>query len=313
MGDCINYSFNVGLAQKYGLNEAIILQNLIFWIDKNIANKKNGYDGYYWTYNSVTAFQELFPFLSEKQIRSALKNLEDRKVIKTGCYNKKACDRTKWYTIIDTNLLNCQMDCTKGQNHLDKRDKIICTKGINEFVQKGEPIPDIKPYDKPDINTDISLSSDKSDNESAVTNIPIYDIPKKQEKKIYTRTWKGWVDLYDGLHKGSGGGLIHWKAEVGAYKDIINMLSPEITETRPLITLLFQIYQYTLNDKFVSDNNIDLTPNKLIKFISKITQNNPLKDHYELLKAFKSYESFCEYYMSSEEKQRFDIGEVKDE
>ena len=43
----LNYSFNVGLAQKYGVKEAIFLNNLIFWIQHNKANNRNYYDGYY--------------------------------------------------------------------------------------------------------------------------------------------------------------------------------------------------------------------------------------------------------------------------
>jgi len=162
----------------------------------------------------------------------------------------------------------------------------------------------------------INMSSDKSDNAPPVL-IDKIDIPKKQAKKevekLYTHTWNDWVKIYDRLHKGTGGGLINWKAEVRAYKDIINMLSPEITETMPLITLLFQIYQYALKNKFVKETKLDLTPNRLIKFISDVTKENDLRDHYELLKYDKDYKSFCEYFMSPEEKERFDVGEVKND
>ena len=37
----MQHSFDVELAQKYGLLEAIILNNLNFWIAKNEANETN--------------------------------------------------------------------------------------------------------------------------------------------------------------------------------------------------------------------------------------------------------------------------------
>jgi hypothetical protein len=121
--------FDIELAEKYGVNEAIILTNLKYWIEKNIANNKNFYDGEFWTYNSIKAFNQLFPYLSEKQIRYSLKKLEDLKIIKTGNYNKLKYDRTTWYAIIDKSILQY------GNFHL--------TKGINGDDTEGKPIPDI--------------------------------------------------------------------------------------------------------------------------------------------------------------------------
>ena len=66
---------------KYGLAEGIILFNIRFWINKNKANNRHFYDGKYWTYNSIPAFAKLFPFLSEPQIKRALKRLEEKKAI----------------------------------------------------------------------------------------------------------------------------------------------------------------------------------------------------------------------------------------
>ncbi|MGL5099898.1 MAG: hypothetical protein ACRC6B_07715, partial [Fusobacteriaceae bacterium] len=64
----MNHSFNVDLAAKYGIEEAIILENLAFWIKKNEKNGKNFVEGEYWTYNSASAFQELFPYMGIKKI-----------------------------------------------------------------------------------------------------------------------------------------------------------------------------------------------------------------------------------------------------
>lgn len=134
---CYNKShmFNVGIAQRFGINEAILLENLMYWINHNKANNKNFHDGYYWTYNSISAFHQLLPYLSQKQIRHALAKLENQCIIKIGNYNKINYDKTKWYTIIDESL------CTFWQIEADKKADRIAT--------EGKPIPLINTNNKP--------------------------------------------------------------------------------------------------------------------------------------------------------------------
>lgn len=135
------YSFSVELAKKYGVPEAVILKNLLFWIEKNKANERHFHDGYYWTYNSIKAFTELFPFWTEKQIRGILDRLIKKEVIKTGNYNEKAYDRTLWYTITDESIMG-KCICPEGQMEF--------TNKANEFALEGEPIPYINTDKKPD-------------------------------------------------------------------------------------------------------------------------------------------------------------------
>ena len=91
--------FDTDVAQKYGINAAIILQNIAFWVKQNEANGTNFYDGNYWTFNSNRAYQELFPYMSKRQIETAFKKLIEDGVLITGNYNKLAYDRTLWYAL----------------------------------------------------------------------------------------------------------------------------------------------------------------------------------------------------------------------
>lgn len=95
----MNYSFNCNLAIIIGVDCAVMLEKLNFYIKENKVNKKNFYDGNYWTCKSIKKFAELFPFWSEKQIRRILNSLEKYGYIKVGNYNEFLCDRTKWYTL----------------------------------------------------------------------------------------------------------------------------------------------------------------------------------------------------------------------
>lgn len=89
--------YSVDVAIEYGLNEAIIIQLFQFWILKNKANNNNFFNGRYWTYNSINAWQEILPHFTQMQIRRAIDNLVQKGVLIKGNFNKNKFDRTCWY------------------------------------------------------------------------------------------------------------------------------------------------------------------------------------------------------------------------
>lgn len=156
------HNFNTQIAAEYGVYEAIVLENLNFWIMKNEANEKHFYDGRYWTYNSAKAFAQLFPYFSEKQIRTILGKLETAGLIVSGNYNKSAYDRTKWYALTEkayalyqtgTSIFpNGQMENTGRENGKDQTVTPIpdtntyTNKDSNQIDKEGElPAPSIQP------------------------------------------------------------------------------------------------------------------------------------------------------------------------
>lgn len=137
----MQHHFDVDLAVKYGVTEAILLNHFEYWIELNRANEKNFYDGRYWTFNAMKAFAEIFPYLTEKKIRNALKHLQDEGIILTGNFNKSTYDRTLWYAFSDL----AESILPKGQ--MDDAKK------ANGFTEKGEPIPDNNTYNNSNNNT----------------------------------------------------------------------------------------------------------------------------------------------------------------
>ena len=118
------HSFDVDIASKYGVLEAIILNNLWFWIEKNKANDKNYHDGKYWTYNSVNAFSKLFPYASARKISNALNKLISDGILVTANYNSSAYDRTLWYAFTikgESIMQKCKMDsCETDESNIYK-------------------------------------------------------------------------------------------------------------------------------------------------------------------------------------------------
>lgn len=148
----MEHSFDIEIAQEYGMECAIVIKHLYYWIEKNRVCDKHFYDGRYWTYGSIKSFCELFPYIGEKKMRNVFQKLEENGLLITGNYNKSQYDRTKWYTLTGKGfaiIRKEKFDSAKGQMSFGER--------ANESDQKGEPIPDIKTDSKPD---NITVSND---------------------------------------------------------------------------------------------------------------------------------------------------------
>ncbi len=172
-----NISFNPYFAQKYGMEEAIIFQNILYWCEHNRRNCKNFYDGTYWVYNTAKAFSEQYVFMNERKIRYSLKNLEDKGLILSASYNVNKYDRTKWYAVSDFGRKEMR-ECIKKlgdevvednnatDNNVDSNDKKIkkdLTKSQDDKLQNCKmsndkivrPIPNLKTNINKNLNTDV--------------------------------------------------------------------------------------------------------------------------------------------------------------
>lgn len=116
------HQFDVDIAVKYGVNAAVLLNNIFHWCQKNKANNKNFHDGLYWTYNSRAAFAELFPYLSERQIKTALDKLIEDGVIVTGDYNNERWKRPTWYAVTKRGFSLLQNSSPDGAEMSERRD-----------------------------------------------------------------------------------------------------------------------------------------------------------------------------------------------
>ena len=146
------HSFDKDIAVKYGLAEAIILNHMQFWIEKNKANGANFFDGFYWTYNSARAYAEIFPYFSQRQIQNALKHLKDEEILQTGNYNAVAYDRTTWYAFTEKGesiMQKCKMDYAETETSIMQKCKMDYANLSNRLCKNVEPIPSNNQYIKP--------------------------------------------------------------------------------------------------------------------------------------------------------------------
>lgn len=153
----MNYNFDTSVAKEYGVNEAIMIANFQFWIKKNKANGDNFYDGHYWTYNSISAFKELFPFWTEQNIKTILKHLKEKGILISGNYNENKYNHTNWYAFLDEEKW---IGYNQPNDKLELTNQVVRTKQSNTYIK-----PYIKPYIKENTNQTAGLGDgDESKN-----------------------------------------------------------------------------------------------------------------------------------------------------
>ncbi len=83
------------LARLLGIEQAIILQQVQYWI----STSKHEAEGEVWIYNSYRQWAEQFPWLSARAVRHHIGLLTTAGILVVGIFNKDARDHTRWYRI----------------------------------------------------------------------------------------------------------------------------------------------------------------------------------------------------------------------
>ena len=86
-----------GLVGSIGLNEAIVLQQVHYWVRLNSRRHKNYRNGYFWTWNTYETWQaDNFPFWSVATIKRIFRRLERKGLLICDRLDKNPWNRTKW-------------------------------------------------------------------------------------------------------------------------------------------------------------------------------------------------------------------------
>lgn len=95
-------TFYPNLAVVFGVNEAIVLQQIYFYMNVNRKKRSNRHyrDSKWWVYNSYQQWiDEHFPWLSLRGLQTVILGLEKQGVILTMQGVENPRDRRKWYSI----------------------------------------------------------------------------------------------------------------------------------------------------------------------------------------------------------------------
>jgi len=177
----MHHSFDIQIAQKFGVDIAIFLNHIAFWVDKNAANERHYHDGTYWSYNSQKALEHIFPYWSRQNLRTVIKNCMANGLLITGNYNETKYDRTTWYALTELGL---SLFPTLGWNQpIEKLEP------TSSLVRTNQPIPDTLP----DTYTDTKISCSSGDElniEEESFNRFWEAYPKKVAKTDAIKAWK---------------------------------------------------------------------------------------------------------------------------
>lgn len=83
------------LAAKIGLNEAVVLQQIHYWL----GISKHHIEGRTWVYNTYEEWQKQLPFWSVSTIKRTIRSLEMLGLLLSENWNQMKMDKTKWYSI----------------------------------------------------------------------------------------------------------------------------------------------------------------------------------------------------------------------
>ena len=151
------HSFDIKLAEKYGVNEAIIIHHFCHWIRINTKLDRNFHEGRYWTYQTIDEIAANFPYMTKDGVRNILEKLCDGKsrfskkdglefepVLIAGNFNKTNYDKTIWYAFSDTFTTPCGANTTSNGG-IDTNPVVKPPQGSGETTRPiPDPIPDTK-------------------------------------------------------------------------------------------------------------------------------------------------------------------------
>lgn len=157
------------LAKSVGLNEAIFIQQIHYWLH----DSKHLHEGRYWTYNSIRAWLDQFPFWSARTLRRIVESLERSGLIITGNFNRDNRDRTIWYSI-----------------NYDALDKMHVAKMAMPNGQNGH-VPHVAKMAKPLPETTHETSTKTSKTHGAVAPVVEITLP---HGVAFSSAWTEWMD-----------------------------------------------------------------------------------------------------------------------
>jgi hypothetical protein len=131
------------LAVKVGVNGALFLRQLHYWLEKSV----NVQDGYTWVYNTNQQWLQQFPFWSLSTIQRIISKLEKEGLIIKGKYNRSKFNNTVWCRIDYEQLEKLMpsdefeeledVNLTEGNSQIEAAEPVTVTASLTETTAKN--------------------------------------------------------------------------------------------------------------------------------------------------------------------------------
>ena len=150
-----SHQFSTDAAKKVGVNAAIIFGHLIFLHKANL-NRADSWDGFrYWIKKTARAFEAMYPYLSQKEIRGALDRLQkDGYILSVAGLSENKFDRAKSFSIEKSGFDLYEIEeqerhvftCDKRANGRLPKGKSDVTQRANQMLPKGQMLNSYNSY-----------------------------------------------------------------------------------------------------------------------------------------------------------------------
>jgi len=253
-----SHLFSVEIAKEYGPNAAIMIRHFQFWIAKNKFNGKHQHEGRTWSYCSVKAFTEIFPYWTARQVRVILDKLIGEGVLIKDNYNVKGYDHTTWYAFKDEKRFVI-FDKSNGQK--GQKDSSKTSVGIDG---NGQPIPN--PI--PDSYTDKLTKSDE------------LKISPKERLELdlqIAKEMKFFVERVMGTERNPGIFRYFNKQEAQTFKRITIYLTEQCQAGKLPVSIFKDAVEWAMVAKS------SMVPNKKGLFVAKVKEQTGFKKQKKLL------------------------------
>lgn len=149
---------NPELAVRIGLNEAIVLQQINYWLVE--TNSGIEQEGIQWVYNTHKEWVKQFPFWSIDTVKRTLLSLEKLGCVRVEQLAKAQRDMTNYYTI------NYECDALNGDSKLPLSKGANCPDGDSNLPSSiNADCPHLKRADCPDVHTEITETTTETTTE----------------------------------------------------------------------------------------------------------------------------------------------------
>lgn len=111
------------LATILSLNEAVVLQQVHYYVELAKKTNHNYVDGRHWVYNTYEEWRDrCFPFWSLNTIKRTFASLENSGIIISANHNKSGLDKRKWYSI-NYDVLDSKVSDFENRNKEEDTDR----------------------------------------------------------------------------------------------------------------------------------------------------------------------------------------------
>lgn len=236
---------NSDLAKNIGLNEAIILQQLNYWLESTPSGVEH--EGVRWIYNTHEKWQEQFPFWSTDTVKRGFASLKDQNLVLVAKLSKNKSDRTNFYTVNHEKLDQLEAESRRNTHQCKmpscKSAKSTDAPGQSAPLQEGKS-PSSSGASCTDLHTEITtettpesfpdgLPAAPSSPGAMVVAVqvqPRFDIPADMPgpKDQDCKTFKAWANYAFAYRKRYQAWPV-WNAKVaGQVGQLVNRLGAEI-------------------------------------------------------------------------------------